>query len=376
MAITRAWTERWAGVALGLLICVSLATAQDRPDQGRASPPSPISRGFVFIDGQYLPPPYTVAATENGATINGQAIMLDRVGQSPSGAPMFTNAGPWNARQEEPRQREHGGDRERRARRGPPAEWGQHRRIDPVAKLRRELDENLVLVSFADRPVVALPSRASEELLRLALRDDDTPMRIKMVMDALPPSADFEQWRTWLTSYQAQEPLVSNASYIVTQLETIEADNLATIVANRRLHDWAYPLTVFGMVMGVVSLGHLLKSPPKAPTLKVSDEERDLLIKASIFSLGLVVVLSLLDLVWTILAANAGQMHEVNPIGNHLIENPVLLSAFKIGATVMSCSILLMLRRHLRAQWAAWWLCLICTVLTFRWLVLNSMFVT
>jgi hypothetical protein len=52
-----------------------------------------------------------------------------------------------------------------------------------------------------------------------------------------------------------------------------------------------------------------------------------------------------------------------------------MLSIFKATATLLSCSLLLFLRRHPRAQLASWWLCLVCTLLTFRWLVLNSMFV-
>jgi hypothetical protein len=33
-----------------------------------------------------------------------------------------------------------------------------------------------------------------------------------------------------------------------------------------------------------------------------------------------------------------------------------------------------LLRRHYIARLAAWWLCLACTILTFRWLMFNSMF--
>jgi hypothetical protein len=90
----------------------------------------------------------------------------------------------------------------------------------------------------------------------------------------------------------------------------------------------------------------------------------------------LIAALSGLDLVWTLLASHAGQMAELNPIGTQLLGNPLHLSLFKITATVASCSLLMFLRRHPRAQLATWWMCLICTVLTFRWLVLHSMFIT
>ncbi len=80
-----------------------------------------------------------------------------------------------------------------------------------------------------------------------------------------------------------------------------------------------------------------------------------------------------LDLIWTLLAGQSGQMRELNPIGRNLIAHPVGLVAFKIIATVIGCVLLYVFRRDRRVAQAAWWLCLTLTVLTFRWLVFNSM---
>lgn len=68
-------------------------------------------------------------------------------------------------------------------------------------------------------------------------------------------------------------------------------------------------------------------------------------------------------------------MRELNPLGSRLIDDPVQLSAFKIATTLLCCTLLYALRGHATARTAAWWLCLVCTVLTFRWLVANSLFV-
>ena len=34
-----------------------------------------------------------------------------------------------------------------------------------------------------------------------------------------------------------------------------------------------------------------------------------------------------------------------------------------------------MLRKHYPARLASWWLCLLCTILTFRWLTFNALFI-
>jgi hypothetical protein len=66
-------------------------------------------------------------------------------------------------------------------------------------------------------------------------------------------------------------------------------------------------------------------------------------------------------------------MRELNPFGSKLIESPSLLALFKITATGMAIGLLFSLRKYRRAQVAAWWACLILTILAFRWLTFNSM---
>lgn len=137
----------------------------------------------------------------------------------------------------------------------------------------------------------------------------------------------------------------------------------------------AYPLTLLGMVLSVIAFGHLLKSLPDHGAMRTNGGVTAEIVRATVVSLGLVIVLSGLDLVWTLLASQSGQMRELNPLASRLISDPQALIAFKAVATLIACGLLFALRHHGRAQLASWWICLICTMLTFRWLMFNSMFI-
>ena len=91
-------------------------------------------------------------------------------------------------------------------------------------------------------------------------------------------------------------------------------------------------------------------------------------------SLLLVAMLSMVDLIWTILASHTGAMRELNPLGRQWIDSPAQLVLFKF--TVVSTAIGLLYWLHQRpiAQVASWWSCLVLALVTARWLTFNSMF--
>ncbi len=89
----------------------------------------------------------------------------------------------------------------------------------------------------------------------------------------------------------------------------------------------------------------------------------------------LILAMSGLDLIWTALSAAAGEMRELNPMAVHLVDSPELLVVFKMVVTLLACGILLTLRAQPKAQFATWWMCLVCVLLTFRWVVFQSLMV-
>jgi hypothetical protein len=322
--------------------------------------------GWVFIDREFVPGPYVVREDGDALLINGQRVARARddsrgrqgeprfLGPRPGDDPRFVRS-PW------PRRPGMGGPRPMLDR---GAAWVVH-----------TLKDKSVVFASTDEPLVVFDDLTAIYLFKVLTGHRDKADALETVLDALPPHEDPQEWKQWLASYTMPPALQSDARGIVKQVDDVETRNEAAAAAVRRLNTLAYPLTVLGMVAAVLALGHLLRSLPKAAHEEVSEGQLAELRRACTTSTGLVAVLSALDLVWTILASQAGQMTELNPLGSRLIDDPLTLAAFKVTATLISCSLLFALRGHAAAQRAAWWLCLVCTVLTFRWLVMNSLFV-
>ena len=135
-----------------------------------------------------------------------------------------------------------------------------------------------------------------------------------------------------------------------------------------------YAITVGAMVLAVVALGTLLNHRPKASTRWSDVDAAGDGIRLLVRNVALLAVLGLFDLGCTVVANQAGGLLELNPLGGQLAASPVALAAFKVTSLALACGILLALRRYRGAQAASWWLCLVCTVLAFRWATYNSLF--
>lgn len=326
--------------------------------------------GFVFIDGEFVPPPYTVTLSEdeNDVLINERAI--------PGAIPESRfRTGPFSGRS---------APREETSRRRRGFGWQNWSTPPPrrmwAARIRQYLDHDAAIVAFSGERLATLRQAQTYALLRSLLDPQQLSANVDELMEIPIGPEAAALWQKWLLEFRPDAEFRRHAEPHLAAFEAAEAANLAQVAAVRRFDAVAYPLTLLGMLMSVVAFGHLLMSLPNNDAMRRKGEGEGGIsaevIRATIISVLLVAALSSLDLVWTLLASQAGQMRELNPIASHFIEDPLSLIAFKATATLLGCGLLYALRRHSRAQLASWWMCLVCTMLTFRWLVFNSMFVS
>jgi len=136
----------------------------------------------------------------------------------------------------------------------------------------------------------------------------------------------------------------------------------------------SYGVTIAAMGLAVVALGNLLSYRPENRSRWRDVDTIGDGVPMVVRNVVLLILLGVFDLVLTLAAQQTGGFLELNPLGSQLVESPGLLIAFKIVTLLGASLILVSLRRYRGAQIASWWLCLVCTVLAFRWLTYNSMF--
>lgn len=326
--------------------------------------PTPMT-GWLFVDQAFVPPPYVVASTVDTVTVNGtQVISADQLrGQI--------------------------GQRERVRGRRPPRRGSafgvrdvayRDREQSSIDELRQHLDQMLgagsVVIADGDGGLLELYDLADLKYFWSNVLGRDEHLDSVNRIDTRLISQ-----QEWIRGLGDNPALIQAGTAVLAEFNAVTVDNTQVSEAVRDLGRWSYPLTVLGMLLGVLAIGHLLKSAAN-PSLAASGDPREsrdsinpAFIKATVVSIGLIFAMSMLDLAWTLLASQAGQMRELNPIGARMIDSPALLIVFKAIVTGGACLIFYSLRKHAQTQTAAWWMCLVLCLLTMRWLVFNSLFV-
>lgn len=322
---------------------VELASASRQTPMESVSP-APIHReGFLFLNGQYLTPPYSFSCQAGEVRVNG-------------------------------RQLQHSAE-----------DWNRICYKDATANMPsdQELQENLkiwlttstVLVSFPEQPLVMfrLSEEAGATLIEHLTDHHSGATWVDEMGDRLPEGTDRDQFRSWLSEFHPPDELTRRASDSLGQLAALEQDHSIKSAAIRRLDFLAYPLTMGGMLLCVFSIGHLMIYRPEPGAGSYDVDTSAMAQKMVSICIGLVVIFSGLDLFWTILATQAGQMREMNPIGSHLVDNPWALSVYKVAATSLAAGLFYGFRKYRRIQMASWWACLTLTLLTVRWVAIHSL---
>ncbi len=279
-----------------------------------------VSRGFVFLDGEYLNPPYTIVETKDATALNGRMVHSEiTTVENEDGLTLVTH-----------------------------------------------LEQHQVVVLESGKPAVFIRTGSEVERFLESMISEENKIRMR----AAEFSKD-QDWSEWLKTFEPPKKLVTRAKQRFRRMRKVRESTHKRIRTTQEYASMGYVLTMVGMVLAVWALGHLLSSSPRPDEVQTSATPA--IIRATKFSIVGVLCLSLLDLVWTLVASEAGQMRELNPLGSRMIDNPYYLVTFKLVATLIGCGVLYSTRYHQRARKAAWWMCLVLTVLTFRWLVFNSM---
>ena len=297
-----------------------------------------VTEGFLFVENRYVSLPYCVGFDENNVFIND--ISLDSVVLKS----LVTEQSLQNGR------------------------WLQQ----GFRRLYLHLTTGGTLVLYGDAPVLLLANTESSDLLKTLINNGALESLANTGLAAdiqLPGESSY--WKKFADGFECPQELRVRVDEVLEKERAVEERNLAEIAARKLLSSSSYPLTIFGMLLVVIAFGNLLSN--EAP-LDIQSSESPVMDRRVKIFLMLIAAFSVLDLIWTLLASRANALTELNPIGSQLIHNPIGLLAFKTLVTMGVIGILFVLRGHRVAQRGAWWACLICTLVTVRWLTFNSMF--
>lgn len=324
--------------------------------------PAEGNQSFVFIDGEFVEPPYSVELLPRGmVSINGHKIEVsplqkdreDRSSNNPMTLISF---------QKGPRRR----PRPTQAELIDQLQSAEAFKSELVFTLNQPTG-SLVIVGKNDQWQFIGGDDGSREVLEALLESPEhrtlTPRPSSKidVQDALLGEV--------LAVYQPSDSFRDRAEAVIAKSVEIESRNTTKSQAFLSAGKIGYPLTIVAMVLVALGFGHLLSNKPMLDDSVDPSKSKSIVSR----SLGIFVLLSAIDLIWTVLAAQAGSMREMNPIGIGFITNPLQLVAFKFTVVGLSASILYVLRDRGVAQAASWWSCLVLTLLTARWVVFQSM---
>ena len=355
------------GCALVVVVVLTSSTlifAQEKGDDSAPENP-PAETGILFVEGQYVSPPYIFRADESGVSVNGISLEYTSLGL---GEQDFFK---WEMVPREATSTSDQAEPEVTYRRKPIRPRYPLRNVEPPLR-----SEHVVVIFSDERPAVLQIGPSGCKLLTLLARNDGSEVVDVDWKDFSGVSGvNREKWRSWIETFEPTSEFRDRVRTKLQERAAFHEKELSHIAARRRLETSSYPLTVVGMLLVVAAAGHLLSYRPTDATLGQTTPFPTGEHRSVVKCLLLVVGLSALDLVWTLLAHQAGAIKELNPLGARFVDDAQMLIAFKVIATAVAVGILFATRHSLVARRACWWSCLVCTLLGARWLSLTSAFV-
>lgn len=297
----------------------------------------PIERGFVLLGGKEIPAPFVVARTRAGVTLNGYEVQ-------PSGR----RGGRLEGRRPPRRGRTGAADHGMRG----------------FSQLKEALRCSGLILLSPDGAYHAIYGRLGLKVLEILTSDAYTEAKLNdlVAMQAAPLSSG--EWRTLVDGF---EPSAGLEDRMQAARERFDAAVLPTCSS------WASVLlTLLALLLAVVALGTLLMHRPDVRQGIRGRNPHPQATRFVVQAVLLLAILSVYDLVATVVLVRQGLVFEINPLAEGLIHRPLLATLFKVALTGLGAVLLVSLRRYRVAQVGAWWCCVIYTVLLFRWATVAS----
>jgi hypothetical protein len=306
----------------------------------------PIEAGFFIRMGEFVAPPYVLSQAGEQTFLNGEPIPSVAIN-------VFED--------------EDEGDYDRPR--------GRRRTASPLARLERQLCENVLLIQSLDGSLISVNSYYGAQVLEILCSNLPRPAKLQTLMRVEGHEFDTAEWGAIVDRFHPTADLKERVAAVKAELasdgEEFQLDGIALF--NPASKKFTYGLTVVGMLLAVFSFGTILSfRPTLRGNWKLEDNSSHALtlVKRCVVMIGL---LSAFDLVCTLVAHFAGGFIEVNPMADSLLSRPVLLVVFKVAMTAVAAAILLRLKRYQGSQVASWWICLLLTLLTCRWVAVESL---
>jgi Domain of unknown function (DUF5658) len=307
-----------------------------RPGGPGSEAPEPveIDEGFVIFDGAYVPPPYIVRWEWPAVFVNGRAVLATQARQS---------------------------------RRGPRTSPRRH--LEYVAN--QLSSGGLILCRAEQTPVLVTPGRALT-ILGILMGEDSTEAKVQALTAVKGVSIPVEEWAALAESFQAPAELSDRVEYWQARWAELEAGTVTDMSPSPAI---LKTMTLAGFALAVWALGTLLRCRPPFGCDDTEPHTPGLWDRQVVRLVLLIVVLSVHDLVCTLLTHGLGSLWELNPLAEPLLTHGPTVVVFKLGLTVGAAIVFLLARSCRLAQVGSWWLGVVYTILILRWTTCSSVFI-
>jgi len=290
----------------------------------------PIGGGFLILDNQYISPPYVIESYAGGVRVNDIEYELE----------------------------------------SDPDLDDEEQRPRLTRLIRDALEEDAAVLGFTGEAILVLPiGYESESVLHVLAGERLEDAAQAQLIENFSHRESNVQFQTWLNEFSPPPELKSRAVSLRRHLVSTEEHRRKAYAAEQQMEYIIFVL----MLLGFVGVAGAFWRLTNAQSHVAPDDESSRAVALVSRSVLVIVLLSALDLAWTLIAWKTGRMAELNPVGRRFIQDPASLSIFKSAATMIGCGLFYMLRHHRPAQVGSWWACLICAIVALRWLAFSSL---